>query len=108
VGEGRGAEFYDILDAYNTGHPGSAVSFHSDSAYMALPRLENMIRMASEASNWPLADLRRQIAATFRYVIHCTNAGGIRGPETVMAIDGCENGMYQTRTIFQRSQGETK
>lgn len=102
VGEGRGAEFYDILDAYNTGHPGSAVSFHSDSAAMALPRLENMIRMAPEASNWPLADLRRQIAATFKFVIHCTHQGGRRGPSEVMAIDGCTDTGYLTRTVFRR------
>jgi pilus assembly protein CpaF len=103
VGEGRGAEFFDILDAYNTGHPGSAVTFHSNSAAQALPRLENMIRMAPEASNWPLHDLRAQIAATFSYVIHCSNVGGIRGPVEVQAIRGCHNGQYQMETLFQRA-----
>lgn len=102
VGEGRGAEFYDILDAYNTGHRGSSVTFHSDSAAMALPRLENMIRMASESSNWPLADLRRQIAATFRYVIHCANANGLRGPVEVIEILGADQGSYQTESLFSR------
>jgi len=102
VGEGRGEEFYDILDAYNTGHPGSAVTFHSNSASMALTRLENMVRMAPEAANWPLADLRRQIASTFSYVIHCSNVASARGPSSIMAIDGCEDARYITRTLFKR------
>lgn len=103
VGEGRGAEFYDILDAYNTGHPGSAVTFHSDSASMALSRLENMVRVAPEASNWPLDDLRRQIASTFRYVVHCSNVAGKRGPSEILLIEGFQDGHYQTRTLFQRA-----
>jgi pilus assembly protein CpaF len=103
VGEARGQEMFDILDAYNTGHPGSAVTFHSNSAAQALPRLENMVRMAPEASNWPLQDLRSQIASTFSYVIHCSNAGGIRGPVEVHAIRGCDKGQYQLETLFQRT-----
>jgi pilus assembly protein CpaF len=102
VGEIRGEEAYDMLDAYNTGHPGSAVSFHSDSADMTLARLENMVRMASEASNWPLEDLRRQIAATFKFVLHASNLGGNRGPTEVMEILGVENGHYKTRSIFKK------
>ena len=103
VGEARGLEMFDILDAYNTGHPGSTVTFHSNSAAQALPRLENMIRMAPEASNWPLQDLRAQIAATFSYVIHCSNSSGIRGPIEVQAIRGCHNGQYELQTLFQRT-----
>jgi len=102
VGEGRGAECFDILDAYNTGHPGSTVTFHSNSAAQALPRLENMIRMAPEASNWPLADLRAQIAATFSYIVHCSHVDGIRGPAEVLAIRGCQDGRYQLQSLFQR------
>lgn len=102
VGEARGSEFFDILDAYNTGHPGSAVTFHSNSAAQALPRLENMIRMAPEASNWPLHDLRAQIAATFGYVIHCANVNGVRGPVEILAIRGCESGQYLLESVFRR------
>ena len=102
VGEIRGEEAYDMLDAYNTGHPGSAVSFHSDSADMTLARLENMVRMASEASNWPLDDLRRQIAATFRFVLHASNLAGNRGPTEVMEILGVENNKYVTRSLYKK------
>jgi pilus assembly protein CpaF len=103
IGEIRGAEAFDMLDAYNTGHPGSAVSFHSDSASMALARLENMVRMAPEAANWPLEDLRRQIAATFKFVLHASNLGGRRGPSEVMEILGVENGRYVTKSLFKKS-----
>lgn len=102
IGEIRGAEAFDMLDAYNTGHPGSAVSFHSDSPELSLARLENMIRMAPEAANWPLDDLRRQIAATFRFVIHCTSFEGKRGPTEIMELLGAEKGGYRTKTLFRR------
>lgn len=102
VGEIRGAEAFDMLDAYNTGHPGSAVSFHSDTAAMALSRLENMVRMAPEASNWPLADLRRQIASTFSFVVHGSILQGQRGPVEVMEILGYEEAGYVTRSLFSK------
>lgn len=103
VGEVRGAEAFDMLDAYNTGHPGSMVSFHSDSAHLALARLESLVRMAPEAANWPLEDLRRQIAATFRFVIHAAVQGAQRGPQEVLEVLGVgPNGQYQTRTLFQK------
>lgn len=102
VGEIRGAEAFDMLDAYNTGHPGSAVSFHSDTAALALSRLENMIRMAPEASNWPLHDLRRQIASTFSFVVHASNLHGKRGPTEVIEILGHDQTGYVTKTLFSK------
>ena len=102
VGEIRGAEAFDMVDAYNTGHPGSAVSFHSDSAELGLSRLENMVRMAPEASNWPLSDLRRQIASTFRFVVHASNVMGHRGPTEVIEILGAHEGGYHTKTLFKK------
>ncbi len=102
IGEIRGAEAFDMLDAYNTGHPGSGVSLHSDTAQLALPRLENMIRMAPEAANWPLDDLRRQIASTFRFVLHASNVGGKRGPVEVMELLAAKAGGYHTQTLFKK------
>lgn len=103
IGEIRGLEAFDMLDAYNTGHPGSAVSFHSDTPELSLARLENMIRMAPEAANWPLEDLRRQIAVTFRFVIHCTDFAGKRGPTEIMELLGVNRaGGYLTKTLFKR------
>lgn len=102
VGEIRGPEAFDMQDAYNTGHPGGAVSMHSDSCHSCPFRLENMIRMAPEASNWPLADLRRQIASTFRFVLHASNTAGHRGPVEVMELLDAHEAGYQTRTLFKK------
>lgn len=102
VGEVRGAEAFDVLDAYNTGHPGSGVSWHSDTADLALYRFENMVRMAPEAANWPLDDLRRQIASTFRFVVHASNMAGKRGPTEVIELLGVRPGGYDTRSLFKK------
>lgn len=106
VGEVRGAEAFDLLDALNTGHNGSAVSFHSNSSELAIPRLESMLRMAPETQNWPLADLRRQIAATFQYVVHAQRVGESRGPREIREILGVDpaTGHYITRLLFSKIQ----
>ncbi|WP_321943724.1 CpaF family protein [Paraburkholderia tropica] len=106
VGEIRGAEAFDLMDALNTGHPGSAVSFHADSSDMAPARLESMIRMAPEAQNWPLADLRRQVASTFRFIVHAQKVGGRRGPQEIRQILGAKDGVYQTRLLYSKVKRE--
>lgn len=106
VGEVRGAEGYDMLNAYGTGHPGGACSLHADNAHQALISLENKIRMSQEARELPLTALRSQIASTFPYVIHAANVPGVsppRGPTEVVAVEGLdENGFYRTRTLYKR------
>ena len=101
VGEVRGSEAYDLLDALNTGHSGGACSFHANSARMALTRLESMVRMNQDAANLPLSSLRQLIADTIRYVVFCSRRGPRRGPEQVIEVLGVgENGLYETRVIF--------
>ena len=102
VGEVRDAAAFDMCHAYGTGHPGSMVSFHSETAEQSLSQLENMIRMAPEAGNQPLEDVRKRIAATFRFAIHTSVVDGNRGPQEVIEILGAEGGTYQTRTLFQK------
>lgn len=102
VGEVRDGAAFDMAHAYGTGHPGSMVSFHSDSAEQSLSQLENMIRMAPEAANQPLDDVRRRIAATFRFAIHTSVVDGNRGPEEVIEILGVEDGRYQVRPVFKK------
>jgi pilus assembly protein CpaF len=87
-GECRGREAFDLLDAYRTGHPGSGVSFHAESATVALYRLETMVRMSTEGESMPIAELRRQIAQTFQFVIHCENVAGSRMPVQVLELEG--------------------
>lgn len=102
VGEVRGSEAFDLLDALNTGHSGGACSLHANSAAMALARLENMVRMAPEAAGWPLPALRAQIAAVFRFVVQAARVGGMRGPDEVIEVLGVEDGTYVTRSIFKK------
>jgi Flp pilus assembly CpaF family ATPase len=102
VGEVRGFEAFDLIDALNTGHSGGACSLHANTALMALARLENMVRMAPEAAGWPLSALRAQIAAVFRFVIQAARVGGMRGPDEIIEVLGVEDGAYVTRSIFKK------
>ena len=102
VGEVRGYEAFDLVDALNTGHSGGACSLHANSALMALARLENMVRMAPEAAGWPLAALRAQIAAVFRFVVQAARVGGMRGPDEIIEVLGVEDGLYVTRPLFKK------
>lgn len=103
LGEGRdGRTAFDILDAANTGHSGCAVTLHADSAELALARFENLIRMAPEAANWPLAALRSQIATTFRFVIHTSRRFGERGPDEIIEVLDAQGGVYRTKVLFSR------
>jgi len=103
VGELRGEEAYDFVDAMNTGHPGSLCTLHADSAFLGLSRLESLIRMSPSANNLPLVDMRADIARAIDYVIFQSRADGTRGPEQVIALDGVgPDGKYQWRSIFEK------
>lgn len=103
VGEIRGQEAYDFLDALNTGHSGSLCTLHADSAFLALRRLESLIRMSPTAANLPLRDMRGEIATAIDYVVYQSRINGVRAPEQVIALDGVgEDGDYGWRQIFSR------
>lgn len=67
VGEVRGAEAFDMLQAFNTGHDGSLSTGHANSASDMLMRLEMMVLMAKEL---PLSAIRRQIASGIDILVH--------------------------------------
>lgn len=100
VGEIRGGEAYDLLDAMNTGHQGGFCSLHADSAKFSLYRLESMVRMHRDAANLPLQALRAQIANTFNVVVFCARRGGVRRPVEVAVVNGVCDGDYDLRTIY--------
>ncbi|AEV26930.1 Flp pilus assembly protein, ATPase CpaF [Azospira oryzae PS] len=107
IGEIRGAEGYDMLNAYGTGHPGGACSLHADNAPQALISLENKIRMSHEARELPLASLRSQIAQTFPYVVHAANVIGVyppRAPTEIVEVRGVDphTGFYITKQLYSR------
>lgn len=101
VGEVRGAEAYDLIDAMNTGHSGGGCTLHADSARLALYRVENMVRMSSSAANLPLQALRTLIAQAFHVVIYCSRKGGVRRLTEVVQVLPVHDGEYEVKTLFQ-------
>jgi pilus assembly protein CpaF len=88
VGEVRGSEAYDMLQAMNTGHDGSMSTIHANTPRDALFRLENMVLMAAGA-NLPLRALRAQIASAINIVVQIERMrDGIRRVDRIVEIGG--------------------
>jgi pilus assembly protein CpaF len=99
VGEVRGNEAFDMLQAMNTGHDGSMSTIHANTPRDALFRLENMVLMAS--ANLPLRALRAQIASAINIVVQIERMrDGIRRVERICEISGMEGEIVSTRDIF--------
>jgi len=104
VGEVRGNEAFDMLQAMNTGHDGSMSTIHANSPRDALFRLENMVLMA--AGNLPLRALRAQIASAINIVVQIERMrDGIRRVERICEISGMEGEIVSTRDIFEFKYG---
>lgn len=86
VGELRGPEAYDWLDAANTGHPGSGATIHANGAIQALPRLENLLLMADMGI--PYEPLRASIAETVRWLFYIQREGAIRKVSQISRLNG--------------------
>lgn len=76
VGEVRGGEAYDLLDAANTGHDGVISTIHANSSFDALSRFETLVLRGG--TNWPHDAICAQIARTFDYVIFMARRQGKR------------------------------
>ena len=99
VGETRGAEALDMLQAFNTGHDGSLSTAHANSPEDMLSRLETMVLMAGEL---PLAAIRRQIASSVEILVHLGRMrGGKRKVLSIMEVCGYEQGEIRTQMLFQ-------
>lgn len=100
VGECRGAEAVDMLQAMNTGHDGSLTTLHANTPRDALARLETMILMAGV--DLPLRAIREQIASSVNIVIQNGRlADGRRRLLEVVEVCGLEDTVIQTQTIFK-------
>lgn len=97
IGEVRGAEAFDLLQAINTGHEGSMASIHANSSYAALSRLETLVLTAG--TGWPIDAIRMQIASTIDYVIQMTRTGGRRVISEILELQGHD---AQSGYIFHR------
>ena len=88
VGELRGPEAYDWLDAANTGHPGSAATLHANSANAALGRLESLLLMADMGV--PFEPLRVRIAETVQWIFYIQREGARRVLSQVSRVHAYE------------------
>ena len=99
LGEVRGPEAFDMMQAMNTGHNGSMSTIHSNSARDALARIENMILMANV--NLPTRAIRGQIASAIDLVIHTERMrDGVRRVTEVMQVVGLEEDVISLGTLF--------
>jgi pilus assembly protein CpaF len=100
VGEVRGDEAFDMLQAMNTGHEGSMTTIHANSPRDALARLEQMVAMAG----FPMSQssIRIHIASAIRLVIQLTRlADGTRRLVSVSEITGMEGDVIQMQEIYR-------
>ncbi len=99
VGETRGEEALDMLQAMNTGHDGSLTTVHANTPRDALTRIETMIAMG--ATNLPERAMRQQIAAAIQIVIQQSRmADGTRKVTSVSEITGMEGDVITMQEIF--------
>jgi pilus assembly protein CpaF len=99
VGEVRGEEAFDMLQAMNTGHEGSLTTVHANSPRDALARVENMVSMAN--LNIPERAIRHQIANAVHAVVQVARlSDGSRKVITVSEVTGMEDDMIVLQDIF--------
>ena len=100
VGEIRGGEAIDMLQAMNTGHDGSMGTIHANRPREALTRLENMVNMAG--LNLPSKAIREQIAASLDLVVQVQRMrDGSRRTVFVTEVVGMEGDVITTQDLFQ-------
>ena len=99
VGEVRGAEALDMLQAMNTGHEGSLTTVHANDTRDALSRLEMMVAMTGYEI--PVPVVRQYIAAGIKLVVHVARLkGGVRRVMRISEIVGVQDGDYAIEDIF--------
>jgi pilus assembly protein CpaF len=100
IGEVRGDEAFDMLQAMNTGHEGSMTTVHANTSRDALSRLESMVAMASV--NMPERSVRLQIASAISVVVQVSRmSDGTRKAVTISEITGLEENVISMHDIFQ-------
>ncbi len=105
VGEVRGSEANEMLQAMNTGHPGSMCTLHANTPRDALTRLENMLMMGS--GDMPLTALRRQIASSVDMVVQLERLrSGHRCVTSATSVVGMENDIVTTEELWRRKPGD--
>jgi pilus assembly protein CpaF len=100
VGESRGPEALDMLQAMNTGHDGSMTTIHANAPRDAFSRLETMILMASQ--HVPDKVIRQQLASAINLVVHCARlADGSRRVTGIAEVIGVQGDQVEMQDIFE-------
>jgi pilus assembly protein CpaF len=101
VGEVRGGEAYDFIQALSTGHDGGMGSVHSRDARGGLRRLESLAMLGvPPGTRWDIADLRENIASCFHYVVHMKRTGELRHVSEILEVRGAHDGDYILERVF--------
>lgn len=95
VGEVRGGEALDLLDAWNTGHEGGAATLHANTPHTALTRLKSLISR-NDAAPWEIDPL---IGEAVQLVVHIARMPEGRRVQEIIEISGYEDGRFLTNTI---------
>jgi pilus assembly protein CpaF len=98
VGEVRGAEAYDLLQALNTGHGGSLTTIHANSADRAISKLVNLVLQAN--IGWPFLAIERYVADTVNCVIHLGRRNGRRLVTEVLRIEGHDGERVRSEPLW--------
>ena len=103
IGEVRGEEAFDMLQAMNTGHEGSMTTIHANTPRDALSRLESMVAMSN--LNIPERTVRQQIASAIAIVIQVSRlSDGSRKVTSISEITGMEESVISMHEIFSFSK----
>jgi P-type conjugative transfer ATPase TrbB len=95
VGEVRGAEALDLLDAWNTGHEGGAATLHANDALSGLTRLESLISRNPSAPK----EIMPLIAEAVDMVVHITRTPHGRQIQQIIEVQGFKRGSYQIKKL---------
>lgn len=107
LGEVRGGEFFDLLQAMNTGHEGSMSSIHANTSSDCFARMENLFLMAG--FDLPLFAIKKQIADAVDFIIQLgRNKSGQRVITEIREITGMEAGVVLSQTIAEWSEDTLK
>lgn len=104
VGECRGGEAFDMLQAMNTGHDGSLSTGHANSCRDMLSRLEMMVRMGMDL---PLEAIRAQIASGVDIIVHLSRMEDrSRKVQEIVELDGIVDGEIRLNSLFRREDSK--
>ncbi len=106
VGEVRGAEVFDMLQAMSTGHDGSIATIHANSARECLGRLEMMMLLSG--ASIPQRAMRQQIASAVNIIVHLARlSDGSRKVMRISEVSGMEGEMIMMQDLFEFVRADT-